>query len=220
MKHQTLATVLCISLAVTGCATTGQSGMGTDNTTMKCGLMAAGGAVLGGLVDGKRGVLRGAALGLGACAVMEVVSSRTRSSDEVEKAYRSGNRNTLPASARLVSYASSVSPRGQVVSGNPVKVQSTIRAVSGTGEPIREIREVLVAYAPDGKEFKRGEKVVDTTGGSGEFSNNFTLRLPQGAPEGNYRLQTDIYLNGKLASTNNADFSLVQAGQQRAVAAR
>lgn len=212
MKRKPLAIVLCISLAAAGCATPGQSGLGADSTVMKCGLMAAGGAVLGGLVDGKRCVLRGAALGLGACAVMEVVSSRTRTAGEVEKSYRSGNRNALPASAKLVSYASNVSPRGQIISGNPVKVQSTIRAVSGTGESIREIREVLVAYAPDGKEFKRGEKVVDTTGGSGEFSNSFTLRLPQGAPEGNYRLQTDIYLNGKLASTNNANFSLVQAG--------
>lgn len=223
MKTKSLALALSVSIAASGCATQNpnqNSPALADNTVLKCGAMAAGGAVLGVLLDGKRGALRGAAIGLGACAVIEVASSRTRSAAEVEQKYRSSNRNALPPSAQLVSYASNVSPQGQARSGDPIKVQSTIRAVSGSSEPIREIREVLVAYSPDGKEFKRGEKFVDTAGGSGEFSNSFTLRLPQGAPEGGYRLHTDVYLNGKLASSRDASLQLVQAETQRALSAR
>jgi len=216
MKLKALTIILSLSLAVGGCAAPGQEGLAdNDNTVMKCGLMTAGGAVIGGLLNGKRGAVKGAVIGLGACAVIEIASARTHSAAEVEQKYRSANRNVLPPAAKLVSYASNVSPQGQARSGEPIKVQSAIRAVSGTGEPIREIKEVLVAYSPDGKEFKRGEKLVDTSGGSGEFSNSFTLRLPQGAPEGAYRLHTDVYLNGKLASSRDANLQLVQAAEQR-----
>ena len=215
MNIKTLAAVLTVALSVAGCAAPGQPGFGPDNTAVRCGGMAVGGAVLGALMDGKRGAVKGAALGLGACAVMEVASNRTQSAKEVEQKYRSSNRNALPVSAKLVGYSSSVSPQGRARSGEPIKIQSTIRAVSGTSEPIREIREVLVAYAPDGKEFKRGEKLVDTSGGSGEFSNHFTLRLSPSAPEGGYRLHTDVYLNGKLASSNDALLQLAQGTDQR-----
>lgn len=217
MKTKAIVIALALALATTGCATPNMGGADDNNTALKCGLMATGGAVLGGLVDGKRGVVRGALLGLAACAVIEVASARTQSAAEVEQKYRSANRNALPPSAKVVNYASAVSPQGQARSGDPIKVQSKIRAVAGTGEAIREIKEVLVAFDPEGKEFKRGEKLVDTSGGSGEFTNNFTLRLPQSAPEGNYRLHTDVYLNGKLASSSDASLQLVKAGEQRVV---
>lgn len=208
MNKLKFAAGACLIAAIAGCATPNGPGgapsgdQGTANTVVRCSVLAAGGAVLGGMIGGKKGAIKGVVAGLAACAVVEIASHRTASSAEVEQKYRAANRNMLPPSAKVLAYNTAVSPQGVARSGVPIKVQSTIRAVSGSAEPVREVREVLIAYAPDGEEFKRGEKVVNDKDGSGEFDNSFTLHLPQGAPEGMYRLRTELYLNGKLATAN------------------
>jgi len=222
MKKTTLAASACLIAALTGCAApSGPGGPGggnqptSDNSTtaIRCGSMALGGAVLGGLLGGKKGALKGAAVGLAACAVVEVASRRTSSSADVERTYRTANRNALPPKAKIVAYTTAVTPQGVARTMEPIKVQSTIRAVSGTGEPVREVKEVLIAYGPDGEEFKRGEKIVNDKGGSGEFDNSFTLRLPEGAPEGVYKLRTQLYLNGAMASTNEGALQVFRGGK-------
>jgi len=208
MNQVQFAAGACLAAALSGCATPNGPGAapagdnGNTTTAMRCGTLALGGAVLGGLLGGKSGALKGAVAGLAACAVVEIASRQTTSSAEVEQKYRSANHNTLPAAAKVLAYTTSVTPQGIAKSGEPIKVQSTIRAVSGSAEPVREVKEVLTAYAPSGEEFKRGEKIVNDKTGSGEFDNSFTLRLPQGAPEGIYKLRTQLYLNGKLATSN------------------
>lgn len=208
MKKTTLAACACLIAALTGCATPNGPGGNTppaaDNTStaIRCGSMALGGAVLGGLLGGKKGALKGAAVGLAACAVVEVASRQTSSASDVEKNYRTANRNALPPKAKVLAYTTAVTPQGAARTQEPIKVQSTIRAVSGSSEPVREVKEVLIAYGPDGEEFKRGEKIVNDKGGSGEFDNSFTLRLPESAPEGKYKLRTELYLNGALATSN------------------
>lgn len=201
MKYQkTLCVTLCVTLLATGCASTGdpaKDNAANKDTALRCAAFGVGGALLGSLVGGKNGALKGAAVGLAACAVVEIASRQTKSAAEVDQQYRAANRNQLPPNARIDNYTTVVTPNGVAKAGDPIRTQSTIRVVSGTQEPIQEVKEVLVAYAPDGSEFKRGEKKVNDYGGSGEYENSFTLKLPQGSPQGIYRLTTQVFVNGK-----------------------
>jgi hypothetical protein len=170
-------------------------------TALKCGAFALGGAAIGAALDGKKGAGKGAIAGLAACAVVEIVSRQTRSKEEVETDYRSANQGKLPSKAEVVAYQTTLNPNPVLKRGDALKVQSTIRVIAGTNEPVREVKEVLVAYAPSGEEFKRGEKKANAAEGSGEFLNTFTLRLPDGAPEGEYRIDTKLLINGREVST-------------------
>jgi len=192
-----------LALLLTSCA-------GMDkNTAMRCGAFALGGAVLGAAIDGKKGAGRGALAGLAACAVVEIVSRQTRSSGDVEQDYKKANRGNLPAKAELVAYETTLNPDATLKRGDALKVQSTIRVVAGTAEPIREVKEILIAYAPSGEEFKRGEKKANAAEGSGEFLNTFTLKLPDGAPQGEYKIETVVLVNGRELSTHPRSIQIV-----------
>jgi hypothetical protein len=79
-----------------------------------------------------------------------------------------------------------------------------------------------VVYAPGGEEFKRGEKKVNDNSGSGEYENAFTLRLPDGAPQGVYKFKTQIFLNGKpaLLRESNVQIAAIDTRTNSAIAAR
>lgn len=220
--QKTVCAVCIATLFASGCATPG--GSGTDasddnkNTALRCAAFGAGGAILGALIGGRGGAVKGAVAGLAACAVVEIASRQTKSAAEVEKEYKTANRNQLPRYAKVDSYVTEVTPNGAVKPGEAIKVHSTIRAVSGTQEPIHEVKEELVAYAPSGEEFKRGEKRVNDVAGSGEYANSFTLTLPQGAPQGIYKLETKVYVNGKPVSRKQTSVQLAVADSPQVVA--
>jgi hypothetical protein len=203
---------VCIgSLLVTGCATTNGQGGVSEDTAFRCAAFGVGGALLGAAVSGNKGAVRGALVGLAACAVVEIASRQTKTSTAVDQQYRSNNRNQLPQTAKIDAYTTSVSPNGVAKAGDAIRVQSTIRAVSGVREPVVEVKDQLVVYAPSGEEFKRGEKKVNEGTGSGEYENAFTLRLPQGAPQGVYTFKTQIFLNGKPASVSERSVQVAVA---------
>lgn len=212
---KTLSAACAITLLASGCASTGSGDSITSNETMiRCAALGAGGAIIGALIGGTKGAVGGAAAGLAACAVIEVASRQTKSAAEVDRDYKNGNRNRLPPSAKIDSYNTVVTPNGPVKSGETIKVQSSIRAISGTSEPVQEIKEVLVAYAPSGEEFKRGEKTVNSKPGSGEYDNSFSLKLPQGAPQGTYKLKTQVFLNGKPGATRESNLMFARVNGQ------
>ncbi|MDR2186836.1 MAG: hypothetical protein LBE62_02150 [Azonexus sp.] len=111
-----------------------------------------------------------------------------------------------------------MTPGGVIKAGAPIKVTSTIRVIAGTQEPISEVKEVLIAYAPNGKEFKRGEKKINDATGSGEYTNNFTLTLPKGVPQGVYKLETQVFVNGKLAARKENSIQLAWLSDQPGLA--
>lgn len=198
--RKTVCAVIIVALTATGCATPQGGGAatgGTDNTAMRCAMYGVGGALLGAGLGGRSGAAKGAVLGLAACAVFEIASRQTRSAAEVEQQYRSSNRNQLPASPKIDAFTTIVTPSGAVKAGDAIRIDSVVRAVSGSATPVHELKQVLVAYTPDGQEFKRGEKKLNEVAGSGEFANSFTLKLPASAPQGVYRFETIIYLNGQ-----------------------
>ena len=185
-------------------------------TALRCGAFALGGAALGAALDGKKGAGKGALAGLAACAVVEIASRQTKSKDEVETDYRN-NKGKLPSKAEVLAYHTTLNPNPVLKRGDALKVQSIIRVVEGTSEPVREVKEVLIAYAPSGEEFKRGEKKANAAEGSGEFLNTFTLRLPDGAPEGQYTIETKLLINGREVSAQPQRIQLaaVQTDSER-----
>lgn len=219
--RKSMCGAVIVALMATGCAA--PQGGGTharnDDTALRCALLGVGGALLGAkFIGGKGGALKGAAIGLAACAVIEVATHQTKSSAEVEQQYRVANRNQLPPSAKIDAFATVVTPNGAVKAGDAIKIESTVRAVSGSAQPVQEVKEVLVAYTPDGQEFKRGEKKLNDAAGSGEYVNSFTLKLPAGAPQGIYRIETTVYLNGQPMVKKDASVQVALAGDVTALA--
>lgn len=219
MKLQKTVCAVCIvPFLLSACATQDGGGKvadsGKSDTVARCAAFGLGGAVLGALISGKKGAARGAVAGLAACAVVEIASRQTKSAAQVDQQYRASNRNQLPPNARIDAYSTLITPNGVARGGEAIKIQSTIRAVSGASEPVQDVKEVLIAYAPTGEEFKRGEKKVNDATGSGEYDNSFTLRLPQGAPQGMYRLKTQVFLNGKpsLARESSMQVAMLDDG--------
>ncbi len=188
-----------------------------QNTAWRCGAFALGGAAIGAAIDGKKGAGKGALAGLAACAVVEVVSRQSKSGTEVEGDYKKTNQGKLPAKAELVAYDTTLNPDATLKRGDALKIQSTIRVVAGTKEPINEVRETLIAYSPAGEEFKRGEKKANAGAGSGEYVNTFTLKLPDGAPQGTYTIKTIVSINGREVSTEPRPIQIVDNSRLDAV---
>jgi hypothetical protein len=221
MKFQkTICLTLSATLFLSGCASTGDPLKDKENndTALRCAAFGIGGAIVGKLVGGNSGAAKGAIAGLAACAIIEIASRQTKSANEVDRQYKATNRNQLPPSAKVDSYMSVVTPNGVAKAGDPIRTQSTIRVVSGTQEPIQEVKEVFVAFAPDGSEFKRGEKKVNDYGGSGEYENSFTLKLPQGAPQGIYRLTTQVFVNGRASGLKETSMQVATIANGTTVA--
>ena len=222
IRSKAVCGVIAVALTVAGCAAPNSGGAGMDqssnDTAVRCALLGLGGAILGAKLDGKNGALKGAALGLATCAVIEVATRRTKTAAEVEQQYRVANRNELPPEAKIDAFSTVVSPNGVVKAGDAIRIESTVRAVSGRSQPVREVKEVLIAYAPDGQEFKRGEKRLNDVTGSGEYVNNFTLKLPAGAPQGVYRIETTVVLNGRPMIKRDTRMQVAFAGESPAYA--
>ncbi|MFL9923692.1 hypothetical protein PQR62_05440 [Herbaspirillum lusitanum] len=186
----------------------------STESIIRCAALGTGGALVGGLLGGTKGAIGGAVAGLAACAVIEYSSRQTKTASEVDREYKAANRNRLPPAAKIDSYSTVVTPNAPVKAGDTIKVNSAIRAVSGAQEQVTEVKEVLVAYAPSGDEFKRGEKIVSSTPGSGEYDNSFSLRLPQGAPQGTYKIKTQVFLNGKPGATRESSVQFARVNGQ------
>lgn len=213
--NKTICATIVIAVMAGGCANTNGGGSQVSSETMfRCAALGAGGAVVGALIGGAKGAVGGAVAGLAACAVIEVASRQTKTASEVDRDYKAGNRNRLPPTAKIDAYNTVVTPNGPVKAGDVIKVQSSIRAVSGTNEQVQEVKEVLVAYAPSGEEFKRGEKTVSSNPGSGEYDNSFSLKLPAGAPQGTYKLKTQVFLNGKPGATRESSLQFARVNGQ------
>ena len=155
MKKIVVLTLL--TSLVSGCATTGQSGMSQTQYPQggvvaeqdpcavgSSALMgAAAGALLGALMDGKRGAARGAAAGgivaaLG-CVAINSQSRQTRTAAQVDNDFIR-TRGRLPAEPQVVSYQPRLNA-STVQRGKPVVVTSTVELVNGATTPVMQVRE-------------------------------------------------------------------------------
>lgn len=229
-EHMNKIVVLTLVAALaSGCATTGTSGMsqgGQYNQAASgqaedpCGVGtsaltgAAAGALLGLLVDGRRGALRGAAAGglVGAigCVVVNSQSRQLRTAAQVDNDYVR-SRGRLPAQPQVVSYQPRLND-STVQRGKPVMVTSVVELVNGSSTPVREVREELVVFGQDGKPFATGSKPLINHSG-GRFENSFELTLPKDASQGRYAMKTNLYVNGQLSASRDLSTQLVWNGE-------
>lgn len=221
---QSCSLVLTASL-LASCATTNgggannvnQSANNSEPCNVAAGAMvgALAGAILGGVTGGQKGAIRGAALGTVAggilCAVVNTQSTQTRTAAQVDQDYQR-NRGNLPAQPTVSSYsprmASSVVQKGQ-----PFQVVSTVELVNGRTEPVREVREELLIYSPDGQLIKNGSKPF-VANNAGRFENRFSVNLGADAPQGVYPMKTNLVLNGRVVETRDLRTQIVWNGEQ------
>lgn len=215
-----------IGALVAGCATQTQQGnpnfasgvSATDDPCSVGGTAVAGaavGALLGVLVDGKRGAIRGAAVGglagAAGCVAVNARSRQTKTAAQADSDYRRA-RGTLPAEPVVVSYTPQLSS-GVAQRGKPFMVTSAIELVNGSVQPVNEVREEIIVLDPKGEPFKQGSKsLANNNRSAGRFENSFELTLPAGVSQGMYGIKTNLYVNGKLAASRDLRTQLVWDG--------
>ena len=73
---------------------------------------------------------------------------------------------------------------------------------------MREVREEIVLYDPQRKEFKRGSKVL-SQGAGGSYETTWEFKLPSGITQGAYTVQTLMYVNGQMMAQRQTTMQLV-----------
>lgn len=176
---------------------------------------ALAGALLGAMINGKKGAGQGAvaggALAAAACVAINFNSHQTKSAAQADADYKKA-RGALPAEPSVVSYSPQLASNA-VQRGKPMKIDSTLELVNGASQPVREVREELTIFNPDGMQIKTGGKPFSASS-AGRYENSFEVRLPESAPQGRYALKTNVYVNGKLSATRDLQTQVVWDGSQ------
>lgn len=215
--------VICITAAALlgACATPpnpdGSAAAATDDDPCSVGRSTAvgvlAGAAIGALMNGSKGAAQGAAvggiIGVAACVAINVKSRQTRTAEAADADYRRA-RGALPTEPTVVSYAPKLAS-AKVQRGQPMYINSSLELVNGSVKPVREVREELAIFNPDGTQFKSGTKPFSAST-AGRYENSFEVKLPSAAPQGLYALKTQVYVNGNLAATRDLSTQVVWNG--------
>lgn len=216
MKNTTLrslALTLAVATAVSGCATTGGTAGGQAD---RCNPWATGamGAVLGAALGATRdsdaaakGAIAGAAIGALSCMAINASSRKTQSAEAVEDEYRRTHA-TLPATPTVLAYDTHISPGNTITGGQNVEITSELKIVEGSSQKISSVREELVLLDPEGKEFRRVGKDVNSNVGGG-YENKFAFAFPKGVSQGVYGVRTELLVNDEVVGQNSDDMRLV-----------
>lgn len=176
---------------------------------------ALAGAVLGAMIGGKegagKGAIAGGALAAAACVAINVNSRQTKSAAQADADYQRA-RGRLPDEPSVVSYSPQLAAKS-VQRGKPMKVESLLELVNGAKQPVREVREELAIFNPDGTQIKTGSKPFSASS-AGRYENSFEVKLPEAAPQGRYALKTNVFVNGKLVATRDLQTQVVWDGRQ------
>ena len=185
---------------------------------LRCTALGAGSALVGALIGGTKGAIGGAVARLAACAVIEVATRQTKTAAEVDRDYRANNRNNLPPYAKIDAYTTVVTPRSAVKTGEPIKLASQIRAVSGTnGRPGSQGSRDRLRAVGRAVQARREDRQRDA--GQRRFDNSFTLKLPSGAPQGTYAEKPGLP-ERQAGPTRQSSIQLAQVDGVTVVAAR
>lgn len=195
-----------VTVMIAGCAANGRGMAQGDEECSAARTAGAGaliGAALGAVIDGREGAVKGAAAGaviggLG-CMAMNYHTKQVRSAQQVNKQYVEQHQQ-LPAQPTVTNYA--LSAPKEAVRGKPVSVNSSITVVDGRNQSVDRVQEKLFIVNSNGdrKQIKTKEAQEGMNGG-GEYSNTFSFTPPTGVAEGNYHLESEVYVNDKLAKT-------------------
>jgi hypothetical protein len=201
-----------------GCAAPrGRGGVAANEDPCSVGTSAMAGAFAGALVGalagGKNAAAKGAVIGgtLGAvaCVAINHESRQTKSAAQADADYQKA-RGTLPSEPTVVTYSAQLASNS-VRRGQPMMISSYLEMVNGTTQPVREVREELAIFNPDGTPFKSRSKPFSANT-AGRYENSFEVKLPEGVSQGVYALKTNLYVNGKLAATRDLRTQVVWDG--------
>lgn len=215
--RNSIIAVLVACIGVSGCVTT--QGGGTQATVQNsadnecsAGTAAIVGGIIGALLANGKNRVRGAALGAGlaslACVAWNYNSKQTKTAAQVQQEYMSVNRGQLPIRSTVTRYDSSLESGGTVARGREMVVASNIEVVQGTSDKSLLIEEELQLTRPDGKEMKVRKKANDKQGG-GEYSTKYSVTMPEGVQQGEYPVQTVLYVNGERVASKNMKMQVV-----------
>lgn len=214
LKYSTIA-VLVAAICVAGCASPGGSQMGSaGGASGECnaGLAAGAGALIGGLLAQGSNRVRGAALGAGlaalACVGWNYNAKQTKSAEQVQKEYKSANREQLPTQSKVTRYDTRFESGAKVAPGGKMTVASNIEVVQGTADQKPVIEEELTLVRPDGSEVKSRKKANENQG-AGAFSTTYSMTIPEGVPQGEYPVRTALYLNGNKTASHAMKLQVV-----------
>jgi len=204
--------VLFLVIAMVGCAA-GSRGLAKDGDDCSAAKSAGAGALIGGLlgaaINGRDGAVKGAAAGavvggLG-CMAMNYHTKKVRSAAQVNKEYQNKH-DELPEKPLVTSY--SISAPKQVVRGNNVSVNSAITVVDGRKQSVDKVEEKLFIVDSDGQRKQIKSKEAQSMDQGGEYENSFSFTPPTGVAQGNYQLESEVYVNDKLAKTAKAPIEI------------
>jgi predicted small secreted protein len=206
-----VAMLLAASTLLASCATSGGAAGGDDCNPLVGALV--GGAV-GALMGGDRHRGRGAAIGAGVgaltCVAYNYSSKQTRTADQVGDDYRRA-RGDLPPAPVVTGYRTQAA-RATARAGEDVTVTSNIEVVPGRTEPLKELREEFVILDPKGVERSKLEKTPAPAGSKGgAYVSTLQFTFPQGVPPGAYRVQSKLFVNGKVAQSSAVDIQVARA---------
>lgn len=208
-----LTTILLVPLLLVGCATTGGPGGASNSGERSCnpGVTGLIGAVAGALVSKDRlaGAAVGGAIGALACVAFNHHSEQVKTAQQVEADYRR-NHKALPEQPAVVRYTSAFEP-ASIKAGSEAKINSYIEVIGGRTTSAPVIEEEITLYKPDGTLVRKAKKPVSETPGAGAFQNSFTIPMPAGVPQGNYRVTTTLYVNGAVMDSNDSRLQVVMA---------
>ena len=139
---------------------------------------------------------------------MNVQSRQTKTAAQADADYQRA-RGALPELPAVVAYSPTMA--GTVQRGQKFNINSSLEVVNVRNEPVREVREELVIYNPDGKQFGTSAKPFAASG-SGRFENSFEVGLPANASQGVYALKTNVFVNGKPSASRDLRTQLVWNG--------
>lgn len=143
--------------------------------------------------------------------VIEYKSKAVKTDTTINDEYKAKHKQ-LPDNPTVLSYTSSLNPGKIVNMGKPTEVKSKLAVVRGKKSESVIIEEKIEFYDNEQTDsvIKSFAKVVNAeTKQAGEFENSFSFTLPVGMPQGIYRIETAVLIDGKQYQTTSNDMQVV-----------
>lgn len=219
-QRNSVAVVLVLCLSVAGCATrngTNQASAGKTDDECNPWVAAVAGAIGGALLTKGNDRAKGAAIGAGvgslACLAWNYNSRQTKTAAQTQEDYRAVNRGQLPSRSTVTRYDTSLDSGGRVSPGSKLVVSSNIEVVQGTSDKAVVIEEELKLNRPDGTELKTIRKRANDNTSAGAYRTTYSVTMPEGVQQGQYPIQTALYVNGERMAGKNLQMQVVQGLQ-------
>lgn len=192
---------------VSGCATPGKDGGQGQNAATGAAMGALAGCGLAVLLGGK--CAEGAVIGGVAGAVIgwSYESKKVETAASVNARARQAGEYVPNDKVELRGYDITSNTKS-AKQGGVVVSDSTIKLVGNSNIP-PEVKETLVLVHPDGKRSKPQVATVEAVDGAGVYKSTGKFSVPQGFPQGMYKVDSQLSVNNTVAANRSFNFQVV-----------